>query len=75
MLTFAQIINISFNLILSKFAAELLGFTNFIPPFSIASFNDSIKGVNFASGAAGIRDDSGRFLVQISLIFSFTPIC
>ncbi|XP_057517884.1 GDSL esterase/lipase At1g33811-like [Amaranthus tricolor] len=42
--------------------AELLGFTNFIPPFSIASFNDSIKGVNFASGAAGIRDDSGRFL-------------
>ncbi|KAL6189051.1 hypothetical protein ACLB2K_040441 [Fragaria x ananassa] len=40
--------------------AELLGFEDYIPPFATATKYDITKGVNYASGAAGIRDESGR---------------
>nr|XP_034926694.1 GDSL esterase/lipase At4g18970-like [Populus alba] len=39
---------------------ELLGFDQFIPPFATARSRDILVGVNYASGAAGIRDESGR---------------
>uniref|UniRef100_A0A5B7AJJ5 GDSL esterase/lipase n=1 Tax=Davidia involucrata TaxID=16924 RepID=A0A5B7AJJ5_DAVIN len=52
--------------------AELLGFDSYIPPFA-SSIGPSIgpdilKGVNYASGAAGIRIESGQLLgARISL--------
>ena len=44
-------------------AAELLGFDNSIPSFARARGDEILKGVNYASGAAGIRDESGAHLV------------
>eukprot|EP00258_Populus_trichocarpa_P031483 XP_024447502.1 GDSL esterase/lipase At1g29670-like [Populus trichocarpa] len=41
---------------------ELLGFNQFIPPFATARGRDILVGVNYASGASGIRDESGRQL-------------
>lgn len=39
--------------------AELLGFANSIPPFATARHAEILTGVNYASGAAGIRNESG----------------
>ena len=58
------------------FAGELLGFNQFIPPFATARGRDILVGVNYASGAAGIRDESGRQLVPNNLRCSnFLPEC
>ncbi|KAK4435041.1 GDSL esterase/lipase [Sesamum alatum] len=46
----------------ADFLAELLGFDAYIPPFAKAQGNEIIKGVNYASGSAGIRDESGEQL-------------
>ncbi|CAI0470890.1 unnamed protein product [Linum tenue] len=46
--------------------ARLLGFRNFIPPFARARApREVLRGVNFASGAAGIREETGNNLVRI----------
>ncbi|XP_068325313.1 GDSL esterase/lipase At1g29670-like isoform X2 [Pyrus communis] len=42
--------------------AELLGFENYIPAFAYANGTDILQGVNYASGAAGIRKESGKQL-------------
>ncbi|KAD3338031.1 hypothetical protein E3N88_33552 [Mikania micrantha] len=42
--------------------AELLGFEKPIPPYASASREDIIRGVNYASGSAGIRDESGQHM-------------
>ncbi|XP_048332679.2 GDSL esterase/lipase At5g45670-like [Ziziphus jujuba] len=42
--------------------AELLGFDDYIPPFVSARGQDILKGVNYASAAAGIREETGRQL-------------
>ncbi|CAL1400771.1 unnamed protein product [Linum trigynum] len=42
--------------------AELLGFDHYMPPFTVASGLEVLKGVNYASAAAGIREDSGEEL-------------
>ncbi|KAK2982511.1 hypothetical protein RJ640_012756 [Escallonia rubra] len=42
--------------------AELLGFDDYIPPYATASGEGVMKGVNYASAAAGIRDETGRQL-------------
>ncbi|RWR96244.1 GDSL esterase/lipase-like protein [Cinnamomum micranthum f. kanehirae] len=39
--------------------AQLLGFDNFIPPYSTTKGQDILTGVNFASAAAGIREETG----------------
>ncbi|XP_015576672.2 GDSL esterase/lipase At1g29670-like [Ricinus communis] len=41
---------------------ELLGFENFIPPFLSANGTEILKGVNYASGSAGIRTETGKQL-------------
>ncbi|XP_017434806.1 GDSL esterase/lipase At1g29660 isoform X1 [Vigna angularis] len=41
------------------FISELLGFQKFIPPHADTSGSDILKGVNYASGGAGIRPESG----------------
>ena len=40
--------------------AEFLGFDNYIPPFATARGREILKGVNYASAAAGIRIETGR---------------
>ncbi|PON54638.1 Lipase [Parasponia andersonii] len=42
--------------------AELLGFDDYIPPYATANGQDILGGVNFASAAAGIREETGRQL-------------
>ncbi|KAL2343234.1 hypothetical protein Fmac_004519 [Flemingia macrophylla] len=49
--------------------AELLGFDDFIPPFADASGDEILKGVNYASAAAGIREETGQ---QLGGRISFT---
>ncbi|XP_057764169.1 GDSL esterase/lipase At1g29670-like [Salvia miltiorrhiza] len=44
------------------FLAQLLGFPNSIPPFVSRGSSDVLKGLNYASGAAGILDSSGILL-------------
>lgn len=38
--------------------AQRLGFENSIPPFATARREEIVRGVNYASGAAGIRDET-----------------
>ncbi|KAK1424879.1 hypothetical protein QVD17_20223 [Tagetes erecta] len=42
--------------------AELLGFNGYIPPYANARGRTILNGVNYASAAAGIRDETGRQL-------------
>ncbi|KAH7856717.1 hypothetical protein Vadar_004651 [Vaccinium darrowii] len=44
---------------MADFIAELLGFDKPIPPFATATGREILMGVNYASGAAGIRDETG----------------
>ncbi|XP_078439019.1 GDSL esterase/lipase At4g18970-like [Wolffia australiana] len=44
--------------------AELLGFENFIPPYSTTKGEAILSGANFASAAAGIREETGQQLGQ-----------
>ncbi|KMT03851.1 hypothetical protein BVRB_8g188230 [Beta vulgaris subsp. vulgaris] len=45
--------------------AEKLGFNGYIPPFNTVKDREILKGVNYASGAAGIQPETGRHLGQI----------
>ncbi|GMY37793.1 GDSL esterase/lipase At5g45670-like [Fagus crenata] len=48
--------------------AELLGFDKHIPPFANTNGCDILKGVNYASASAGIREETGKHLgICISL--------
>ncbi|XP_024983903.1 GDSL esterase/lipase At5g45670-like [Cynara cardunculus var. scolymus] len=42
--------------------AQLLGFESYIPPFATAKPEEISRGVNYASGAAGIRDETAEHL-------------
>ncbi|PWA48178.1 Lipase, GDSL [Artemisia annua] len=42
--------------------AELLGFNDYIPPYANARGRIILNGVNYASAAAGIRDETGQQL-------------
>ncbi|KAI4295349.1 hypothetical protein L6164_035403 [Bauhinia variegata] len=44
------------------FITQYLGFEDFIPPFVNTTGSDILKGVNYASGLAGIRNESGTQL-------------
>ncbi|OIT37872.1 PREDICTED: GDSL esterase/lipase At1g29670-like [Nicotiana attenuata] len=46
----------------ADFLAELLDFDHYIPPFASAEGSEILEGVNYASGSAGIRNDSGSHL-------------
>lgn len=45
-------------------AAQLLGFDNPILPFVSARGSEILRGVHYASGAAGIREESGFQVVN-----------
>ncbi|XP_045825679.1 GDSL esterase/lipase At1g29670-like [Trifolium pratense] len=42
--------------------SQILGFPNFIPPYANTEGADIVLGVNYASGAAGIRNETGTHL-------------
>ncbi|XP_047947102.1 GDSL esterase/lipase At1g33811 [Salvia hispanica] len=42
--------------------AKLLGFPNYIPPFAAIRGRALLQGANYASGASGIRDETGNNL-------------
>eukprot|EP00257_Ricinus_communis_P026270 XP_025013684.1 uncharacterized protein LOC8267205 [Ricinus communis] len=42
--------------------AQLLGFRNYIPPYATARGRQILGGVNYASAAAGIREETGQQL-------------
>ncbi|XP_052202722.1 GDSL esterase/lipase At1g33811 [Diospyros lotus] len=42
--------------------AQLLGFTSYIPAYASVRGRDILRGANYASGAAGIRDETGNNL-------------
>ncbi|KAJ4849981.1 hypothetical protein Tsubulata_004876 [Turnera subulata] len=44
--------------------AQLLGFRDYIPPYATARGRNILRGVNYASAAAGIREETGRQLGQ-----------
>ncbi|CAI0475328.1 unnamed protein product [Linum tenue] len=46
------------------FPAEYLGFENYIPPFATATIIDTLSGLNYGSGSAGILDETGAQLGQ-----------
>ncbi|KAL9334996.1 hypothetical protein Peur_072177 [Populus x canadensis] len=48
---------------------ELLGFDDFIPSFLTVNSSEILKGVNYASGSAGIRQETGKQL-GVNLEFS-----
>ena len=54
--------------------AQLLGFDDYIPPFANARGEEILKGVNYASGAAGIRSESGQEQVTRSNIYIYIYI-
>ncbi|GAB2212433.1 hypothetical protein Droror1_Dr00020399 [Drosera rotundifolia] len=44
---------------------DLMGLENYILPFSNASGQQILQGVNYASGSAGIRNETGQHVVSI----------
>ncbi|KAJ4850644.1 hypothetical protein Tsubulata_023979 [Turnera subulata] len=45
--------------------AQLLGFPTYIPPYARVRGRQLLRGANYASGAAGIRDETGNNLVGL----------
>ncbi|GKE83689.1 GDSL esterase/lipase-like protein [Tanacetum coccineum] len=51
------------GLTMADIIGQLLGFSMFIPSYATASDQEINAGVNYGSGGAGIRDETGRNLV------------
>ena len=51
------------NLLIAPISGQELGFSQFIPSYATATNEDISTGVNYGSGGAGIRDESGSNLV------------
>lgn len=43
---------------------ELLGLKDYIPPYADSHNANLLPGINYASAAAGIRDETGQHLVK-----------
>lgn len=50
-------------------AAELLGFDDYIPPYASARGQTILGGINYASAAAGIREETGQQLVLKTTVY------
>ncbi|KAI3740255.1 hypothetical protein L2E82_30680 [Cichorium intybus] len=48
--------------------AQLLGFENSIPPFATVKREEIVRGVNYASGAAGILDKTAEHLFSVARV-------
>lgn len=54
------------------FSAQLLGFRNYILPYARARGGRALlEGANYASGASGIRDETGNNLVCNAILYMF----
>lgn len=53
----------------NSLAADLLGFDDYIQSYANASGPEILRGVNYASAGAGIRDEAGQHAVCFYLIF------
>jgi len=53
--------------------AEQLGFNGYIPSYASARGRQILRGVNYASAAAGIREETGQQLVPI-FCFAFNNV-
>ncbi|PWA96422.1 SGNH hydrolase-type esterase domain-containing protein [Artemisia annua] len=58
---------------LADIIGQLLGFATFIPPYATATDQEISTGVNYGSGSAGIREESGSHLV-ITICEELTPV-
>ncbi|KAK1300201.1 GDSL esterase/lipase [Acorus calamus] len=47
---------------LADVLTQLLGFRDFIPSYALAQSSSILRGLNYASGASGIRDETGNNL-------------
>ncbi|XP_059432330.1 GDSL esterase/lipase At5g45670-like [Corylus avellana] len=47
--------------------AQNLGFSEYIPPFATARAEEILRGVNYASGSARIRNETGRIYIIIGI--------
>jgi hypothetical protein len=54
-------------------AAELLGFEGYISAYATARDQEILQGVNYASAAAGIREETGQQLVPF--LFLYAKFC
>jgi hypothetical protein len=56
-------------------AAELLGFEGYISAYATARDQEILQGVNYASAAAGIREETGQQLVPFLFLYmlNFVP--
>ena len=52
---------------------EHLGFKQYMPPFAESEGKNILTGVNYASGSAGILDESGKQLVNLKSILIGFP--
>ncbi|KAK9070645.1 hypothetical protein SSX86_011047 [Deinandra increscens subsp. villosa] len=50
------------GLTMADIIGQLLGFSNFIPSYAMTNNGEINSGVNYGSGGAGIRDETGRNL-------------
>ncbi|KAI3796733.1 hypothetical protein L1987_39414 [Smallanthus sonchifolius] len=55
------------GLTVADIIGQLLGFSDFIPPYANTTNQDITRGVNYGSGAAGIRDETGSNLTLYRL--------
>lgn len=53
------------------YLGQLLGFVDFIPPYATITDKVITTGVNYASGSAGIREESGSHLVITTGKYTF----
>lgn len=61
--TLIVLIKLPFCYFFVSCTASLLGFDHNIPSFATARESEIVQGVNYASGSAGILDQSGNNLV------------
>lgn len=57
---------------MANFPAEFLGLPNHIPAYAASRGTERVlQGVNYASGGAGIRTETGKIVVIIILLISY----
>lgn len=54
---------------LNSLTAEMMGFDDYIQPFATANGTEILKGVNYASGGAGILNETGMTGVVTHLLY------
>lgn len=57
------------------FTAEFLGFDHHIAPYAAIQGTEKVlQGVNYASGSAGIRPQTGKIVVIVILLMTYARV-